>query len=472
MKAVIMAGGQGTRFWPVSRELYPKQLLKIGGEHTLLQETVLRLAPLVDPGDIHVVTGGKLLVDIRGQLGQIEGGESLMENIIVEPMPKNTAPAIGLAALVLKKSDPDAVMAVLPSDHLIKDRDGFHDTLKKAAALAEKGMLVVFGIKPDRPETGFGYIKAGGDVGGGGMKVERFVEKPDEETAVSYLESGDYLWNSGMFVWKASVILEEIAAHMPVLGRALADIDEALGGVGEKNVLEEAFETIDSESIDYGVLERSDKVCVLPANFDWSDLGSWSALDDVLEPGEDGNVTVGRVVSIDCNDTTFYAEDRLVAAVGLSDAIVVDTPDATLVCSKDKAQKVKDIVGILKEKGYEEYSTHKTVVRPWGSYTVLQTGPMYKIKRIEVNPGAKLSHQMHHHRSEHWVVVSGTALVTNDDKVYNVHVNESTYIPMSTKHRLENPGKVPLQIIEVQNGQYLDEDDIVRFEDDYGRNDA
>ena len=468
MKALIMAGGQGTRFWPLSRELYPKQLLKLGGGHTLLQETVLRLDPLVKPKDIFVVTSNKLLVDIKSQLGELGKG-ALPDNIILEPEPKNTAPAIGLAAVYLAKSDPEAVMAVLPSDHLIKDRAKFHSTLKKAGAFAKKGHLVVFGIGPDKPETGYGYIKLGKGVGSGAHMVERFVEKPDAKTAEAYVASGEYLWNSGMFVWKASAILGEIKRHMPELYKSLKKISAALGKKDEGKRLADEFAQIKPESIDYGVMEKSDNVVVVKASFDWSDLGSWSAIEDVIPPDKDGNVVVGRVVDLDCKGTTFYAEGRLVAAVGLTDMVVVDTADATLICRKDMTQKVKDVVGVLKQKGYDEYITHKTVKRPWGSYTVLQSGPGYKIKRIEVNPGAKLSHQMHHHRSEHWVVVAGTARVTNGDEVINVHVNESTFIPMSTGHRLENPGKVPLQIIEVQNGEYLEEDDIVRFGDDYGR---
>jgi len=299
--------------------------------------------------------------------------------------------------------------------------------------------------------------------------VDSFVEKPSLETAKGYVDSGDYLWNSGMFVWKAETILEEIKLHMPMLYKGLKKIWGALGTPKESGVLYREFEKIEPVSIDYGVMEKSKKTAVVLADFTWSDLGSWSAIEEVIPPDAYGNVSVGRVVDVDCRDTTFYAEDRLIAGIGLEGMIVVDTPDATLVCRKDKAQKVKDVVGMLKERGYEEYIVHKMVNRPWGSYTVIQTGPMYKIKRIEVKPGAKLSYQMHHHRSEHWIVVAGTARVTNGEKKYNVHINESTFIPMSTKHRLENPGKVPLQMIEVQNGEYLDEDDIVRFDDDYNR---
>jgi len=470
LKALIMAGGQGTRFWPLSRELYPKQLLKLGGSSTLLQQTVERLSGLMPPADIFVITGPKLVVDIKTQLSQLKKRDGIPpENIIVEPMPRNTAPAIGLGALRFIRQDPDAVMAVLPSDHMIKETTAFHDALKAAQGLADTGRLVVFGIRPTRPETGYGYIRLGRELSAGAYEVESFVEKPDRGTAEGYLASGDYLWNSGMFVWKASAILEEIKRHMPELYDALMRIDYATGTGDEEAVLEEVFGGIQAQSIDFGVMEKAEGVAAVIAGFSWSDLGSWDAIQAISEPDADGNVIAGRVVQLDCEDTTIYADERLVAGIGLRGMVVVDTADATLVCRKDMAQRVKDVVGILKERGYGEYSTHRTVQRPWGSYTVLQEGPMYKIKRIEVRPGARLSMQMHHHRSEHWVVVSGTARVTNGDRVYNVHVNESTYIPISTMHRLENPGKVTLEIIEVQNGQYLDEDDIVRMEDDFER---
>jgi len=469
MKALIMAGGQGTRFWPLSRELYPKQLLKLGVGKSLIQETVLRLDPLVKPKDVHIVTNKKLLSDISSQLSEI-GLDAVVKNILLEPEPKNTAPAVGLSAVILGNEKPDTVMAVLPADHVIADKKKYHAALRKAEKLAESGRLVVFGIRPSRPETGYGYIKMGGSLERGAWEVERFVEKPDRPTAEGYLLSGEYLWNSGMFVWRADVILEEMKRLMPELYRSLKKISAAAGKPTEAAVLAKEFAALKSVSIDYGVMEKSDRVVVVPVDFGWSDLGSWDAISDVIPADANGNVIVGtRVVNIDCRDTVFYTENRLVAAIGLNDAIVVDTPDATLVCRKDMAQRVKEVVAELKDRGFHEHITHQTVQRPWGSYTVLLTGPNYKIKTIEVKPGAKLSHQMHHHRSEHWVVVSGTALVTRGDELLNVHVNESTYIPVSTKHRLENPGKVPLRIIEVQNGEYLEEDDIVRFDDDYGR---
>ncbi len=467
MKALILAGGRGTRFWPLSRELYPKQLLRLGdGKETLLQQTVTRLSPVVKPGDISVITNNRLKVDVKSQLSEVSGGQT---EIILEPAPRNTAPAVGLGAVYMEHARPGSVMAVLPSDHLIREKDKFHAALKKAEKLAKEGYLVVFGIKPDRPETGYGYIKTGAPITAGAFKVEQFVEKPDLKTAGEYAQSSRYLWNSGMFVWKAESILDEIKLHMPPLYKSLKKIWGAIGTGKEQAVLAGEFGKITPLSIDYGVMERSRKAVVVPVDFTWSDLGSWRAIEEIFQKDKGGNVVIGNVVNIGCRDTTFYAEERLIAGIGLEGVVVVDTPDATLVCRKEEAQKVKDVVSLLKEKGAEEYIIHKTVRRPWGSYTVMQTGPMYKIKRIEVNPGAKLSHQLHHHRSEHWIVVAGTALVTNGERRYNVHVNESTFIPMSTKHRLENPGKVSLQIIEVQNGEYLEEDDIVRFDDDYGR---
>ena len=461
-----MAGGQGTRFWPLSRELYPKQLLKLGEERTLLQQTVLRLSGLVKPKDISVISSDKLLVDIKSQLAELDGGQF---NVILEPEPKNTAPAIGLGALYLERAQPGSVMAVLPSDHVIKEREKFHQALRKAEKLAREGYLVIFGIKPAKPETGYGYIKLGKALGGGAHMVERFVEKPDANTAKVFIKSGLYLWNSGIFVWRTDVILDEMKLLMPGLYKGLKKVWGAMGTPKEAATLAAEFKKLEPVSIDYGVMEKSRKTAVVMADFAWSDLGSWGAIEEIIKPDKKGNISVGKVVSLECMDTTFYAEDRLVAGIGLEGMIVVDTPDATLVCKKEMAQRVKDVVGTLREKGFEEYISHRTVQRPWGSYTVLLKGPGFKIKRIEVKSGARLSHQLHHHRSEHWVVVAGTARVTNGEKVETVHVNESTYIPMSTRHRLENPGKVLLQIIEVQNGEYLEEDDIIRFDDDFER---
>jgi len=477
MYAVIMAGGSGTRFWPLSREKMPKQLLKIGGEDTLICETVSRVSPLIKFEDIFIVTNQSLADTINYQLTS-KFDRSWDGNFILEPEAKNTAPALGLAALHLERLDPESVMVVLSADHSIRKADEFLSLLRNADEAARQDYLVTFGIKPDRPETGYGYIKAGekittedsrGQGTGDIHKVETFVEKPDIETAKGYLKDGRYYWNSGIFVWKTKTLLSEIEKRQPSLYNGLLKIRNVIGTSQEADVIREVFKGLNSISIDYAVMEKTDHAAVIIADIGWSDVGSWTALDDVSERDAAGNIITGNVIDIGSRDSIIYAEKRLVATIGLKDTVVVDTPDATLVCSKDRAQDVKKIVDELKKRKAEEHLTHRTVYRPWGSYTVLEMGDRYKIKRIVINPGAKLSHQMHNHRSEHWVVVSGTARVTNGEKVYDVHPNESTYIPMSTKHRLENAGKIPVQIIEVQNGEYLEEDDIVRFDDDYKR---
>ena len=474
MFAVIMAGGSGTRFWPLSREKMPKQLLKIGGEDTLIQQTVDRVLPLIGQKNIFIVTNQDLAVDITTQLGARFGG-SWEQNFILEPAAKNTAPALGLSALHLNRIDPEGIMVVLSADHAIRNIDAFRDCIRTAEKAALRDYLVTLGIKPTRPETGYGYIKSGEpcrDAGTDGVsRVERFVEKPDSTTAQGYLRSGQYYWNSGMFVWKVRTFLTEIERHMPSLHQGLLEIQKSIGSGRVPETVASVFSRLEPVSIDYGVMEKTDRAAVVPADIGWSDVGSWTALEEVTEKDSSGNIITGNVIDIGSAESVIYAEKRLVATIGLRDTIVVDTPDATLVCSRDRAQDVKKVVEELKKRKAEEHLTHRTVHRPWGNYTVLEEGDRYKIKRIVVIPGAKLSHQLHHHRSEHWVVVSGTARVTNGDKEYDVHTNESTYIPMSTKHRLENPGKVPLQIIEVQNGEYLGEDDIVRFDDDYNRHD-
>jgi mannose-1-phosphate guanylyltransferase/mannose-6-phosphate isomerase len=484
-----MAGGSGTRFWPVSREKMPKQLLKIGGEETLILQTVNRVLPVVRIDDIFIVANRALAESIGYQLSA-KFDRSWDGNFILEPEAKNTAPALGLAALHLERLDPDSIMVVLAADHSIRKTEVFLNLLKAAIEAAQQDYLVTFGIKPDRPETGYGYIKAGERIkfaesrgqsaegkidsslliaDGGVYSVEAFVEKPNIETAKEYLKHGGYYWNSGIFVWKTRTFLAEIEKHQPGLYQGLVEIRKSIGTDKETDVIKNVFKKLDSVSIDYAVMEKTGRAAVIPADIGWSDVGSWAALDDVSEKDKLGNVIMGNVIDIDSHDSILYADKRLVATIGLNNAVVVDTPDATLVCSKDRAQDVKKVVEELKKRKAEEHLSHRTVHRPWGSYTILEGGDHYKIKRIEVKPGAKLSHQLHYHRSEHWVVVAGTARVTNGDREYDVHPNESTYIPMSTKHRLENRGKVPLQIIEVQNGEYLEEDDIVRFDDDYNR---
>lgn len=479
MYAVIMAGGSGTRFWPLSREKMPKQLLNICGDETLIQQTVGRILPLIDRNNVFIVTNQALADDIGVQLLSKFGG-SWDNSFIIEPEARNTAPAIGLSALHLERIDPDGTMIVLSADHAIQRGEAFLDLLRWAGEAAQDDHLVTLGIRPDRPETGYGYIKAGDMLIGSGGKgqgargeaiynVEAFVEKPDLETAKQYLKNGTYYWNSGMFVWKTRMLLQEIEKHAPALHKGLVEIRKSVGTDKESEVVRKVFKKLQPISVDYAVMEKTGLAAVIPADIGWSDVGSWTALEDVSERDAAGNIITGNVLDIGSHDSIIYAEKRLVAAIGLKEMVVVDTPDATLVCPKEQAQEVKSVVAELKKRNAEEHLTHRTVHRQWGSYTVLEMGERYKIKRIEIKPGAKLSHQLHHHRSEHWVVVAGTARVTNGDKTYDVHPNESTYIPISSKHRLENPGKVPLQIIEVQNGEYLEEDDIVRFDDDYKR---
>ncbi len=471
--AVILAGGSGTRFWPLSRELYPKQLLKVLGNHTLIQETVRRVRPAVPVERTFVVTGAAHADSIRMQLDGADGVPK--QNILTEPVARNTAAAIGWAAAAVRRLDPDGVMLVMPADHVIPDSSKFLRAAELGAAVSEEGRLVTFGIKPTRPETGYGYIKAEGRralASRGSLKalaVSCFVEKPDLKTAKRYLKAGGFFWNSGIFVWRADAILEEIGASLPKLGRGLEQLAKTLGTPDAQRALEQFYKGAESISIDYGVLQRSKRAAVIPAPFRWSDVGNWSSLDEVVETDRAGNVRLGRIVDIGSRSSILYGENRLVATIGLDNMVVVDTADATLVCPKDRAQEVKQIVERLRLEKAPEHLIHKTVHRPWGSYTVLEEGPRFKVKRVTVNPGGRLSLQRHHHRSEHWVVTAGTARVTCGDRVFELHVNESTGIPEGASHRLENPGKVPLDIIEVQSGDYVGEDDIVRLADDYGR---
>lgn len=463
--ASILAGGVGSRFWPLSRETAPKQLLKVVGDESLLKTTIRRLSPLVPPERVLIVTNARQAELIRLHLTY--DGHAVTPEYVIEPFGKNTAPAIGLAAIELFRKDPGAVMAVLPSDHIIEESKPFREALKAGYRAALDGHLVTFGIKPVTPATGYGYIKAragrlekidGFDV----RAVERFVEKPDIKKARAYLKAGGYFWNSGIFLWRVDRILEEFKIHLPGIHRALMEI---LDGTD----LTDAYGRMESISIDYGVLEKAGDVVVIPASFPWSDMGTWSSFSEVVGPDNDGNIIKGRVVDIGSKDSIIFGCDRAVATIGLKDIILVDTPDATLVCPKERAQEVKDVVGLMKKKGYAEHEYHKTVERPWGSYTLLEKGDGYKIKKIRVGPHRRLSLQAHQHRSEHWVVIAGMARVQRGEETVDVAVNQSTYIPRGVKHRLENPLDVPLEIIEVQNGRYVEEDDIVRFDDDFKR---
>ena len=476
--AIILAGGSGVRFWPLSRESSPKQMLQIVGGDTLLRQTIQRINGFVPPENIWIVTTEDKAQDIRFH---IESLRSIAEKIqfIKEPIGRNTAPAIGLTAIYLRRLSPESVMVVMPSDHAIPGKENFLSDLELAIQGAKKNYLITFGIKPSRPETGYGYIKANRSSKTevkGLLKVKCFVEKPDLETAKTYLSDDSYFWNSGIFVWKTSKILSEIEKHLPSLYKTLREIEgllfSDLNVRNDPNILnrfKDRYSCMENISIDYGIMERSHKTLMVPATFQWSDLGSWSALDEMIVKDDEGNILRGNTIDIGSQDSIIFAGERLIATLGLKDMVVVDTPDATLVTPKERAQEVRKIVEVLKRSGREEHLIHKTVERPWGSYTVLEKGQGYKIKRVVIKPKAKLSLQLHKRRSEHWVVVAGEARVTKEDQTYLVRTYESTYIPKQTRHRLENPADAPLQIIEVQNGDYLEEDDIERFDDDYGR---
>jgi mannose-1-phosphate guanylyltransferase / mannose-6-phosphate isomerase len=467
VQAVILAGGSGSRLWPLSRQQLPKQFLSLHGEASLLDATVQRLHPLVAADDVWVVTGRALAAG--------EAFDSLQGyRQVLEPVGRNTAPAIAIAAALLQDQlQADPVMVVLPADHIIRHEQEFQRRLQTAIDAAASGDLVTFGITPTRPDTGFGYIEgegAGQDV----LKVRRFTEKPDAATAESFVASGHYYWNSGMFVWKASSILEQIDQHLPEVAVVLGEMRDAWRqGTPWQEVISREFARMPDISIDYGVLERSDKVSLVPCDIGWSDVGSWDAVHEIADKDDDGNAVSGNVLALDCRDSLLRSQHRLIAAIGLEDVIAVETPDALLLVRRGESQRVREVVDALKARGGTEHIEHLTVKRPWGCYTVLEDRASgYKLKRIEVKPGHSLSLQSHQHRSEHWVVVSGTATVTRDSETYTVAKNESTYIPIGMRHRLENRGKVPLHIVEVQVGEYLGEDDIERFDDRYGRDEG
>ena len=470
---VILAGGSGTRFWPLSRERFPKQLLRIIGEETLIQQTVRRLLRSMSAERIVVVTNENQADSIKLQLANWK--DELSGNIICEPEGRNTAPAIGLAALQLLCRDPEAVMVVLPADHVIAQPAKFQQAVRLGEELASKGNLVTFGIQPSRPETGYGYIqpqrrsRVGSRGKMTGYKVARFVEKPDMSTAQRYVRSGNFFWNSGIFMWKASVVIRELETQKPALLKGLKRIVKMIEAGASNADIAKHYHRLESVSIDHGVMEQSAHAAVIPVDFGWSDVGSWGSLEEVASLDQSGNVVNGNIMDIGSTNSVLFADRRMVATIGLSDMVVVDTPDATLVCPKSRAQDVKKIVQELKKRGSPEHLEHLTVMRPWGAYTVLEEAAGYKVKRITVMPGRRLSLQLHHKRSEHWVVITGRARVTCGEEVYDLHAGQSTGIPVETPHRLENPGSEVLEIIEVQNGAYLGEDDIVRFQDDFGR---
>jgi mannose-1-phosphate guanylyltransferase/mannose-6-phosphate isomerase len=465
---LILSGGSGTRLWPVSRRNLPKQFLSLSGDGTLFQQTVTRTrglpsvgAPIVVASEDHRFLAADQLLEL-GTTGA---------TIVLEPVARNTAPAIALGALKALESDPDALLLVLPADHLIGDAESFGKAVQQALPAAREGWLLTFGIHPDRPETGFGYIRRAESIGENAYRVGKFVEKPDLSTAESYLKDGGYDWNSGMFMFKASRYLEELGTHAPAM---LAAVREAYA-TGHKDldfvrVDSDAFAKVPDNSIDYAVMEKTSHAAVIPVDCAWSDIGSWSALWMSGEHDAQGNQREGDTMAIDTRNSLLRSHDRhMIATVGVEDLVIVSTPDATLVAHRSAAQDVKKVVDQLKASGRTEHSFHRVVHRPWGSYDSLEAGGRFQVKRIVVKPGASLSLQKHHHRAEHWIVVSGTAEVTCDENVFLLGENQSTYIPLGSVHRLRNPGKMPLELIEVQSGSYLGEDDIVRFDDVYGR---
>jgi mannose-1-phosphate guanylyltransferase/mannose-6-phosphate isomerase len=474
MISVILAGGSGERFWPLSRESQPKQLLNIAGEKTLIQQTVERLLPLTPIDRIYIITNEQHAFQTLSQLAPLGFSP---DHLIAEPVGRNTAPAVALAA-ELFQDQPDEIMAVFPADHVASDSDAFHDTLRQAETAAQQGYLVTIGIKPTRPETGYGYTLKGGDLENldNAFKVGQFVEKPDRETAEHFLKQKKFYWNCGIFAWKVSAIRKELQQYAPNVIAPLAGIGNHIQNTKGKftyHVFDgkgrKIFESLPSISIDYAVMEPSQNAAMVPTAMPWNDVGAWNALDDISKVDSEGNVLSKDVYQVDCTGTLVKGDGRLIGAVGLKDMIVVDTPDALLICPKDRAQDVKQLVERLKGKQRPETKLHATVQKPWGSYTTLDQREGYLLKRIEVLPGESLSLQSHKHRAEHWLVVSGKAEVECDDKKINLKERETTLIPKGAKHRLANPGKKLLVLIETQFGDTLDENDIKRYTDLYGR---
>ena len=458
---VIMAGGSGTRLWPLSRAAHPKQFLRLHGEDTMLQATVKRLSGLDIQASITICNEEHRFF-VAEQLREIDK----LGSIILEPVGRNTAPAIALAALAVKD---DPLLLVLAADHVIQDEAAFREAVIRAIPLAEAGKLVTFGIVPSEPHTGYGYIKRGKDIGEG-FEVDAFVEKPSSDVAQDYFSLGDYYWNSGMFLFRASNYLEELKKFRPdILEQCQGSVMDVKTDLDFLRIDKDMFESCPAESVDYAVMEKTSHAVVVPMDAGWSDIGSWSSLWDISEKDSEGNSTHGDVILHNTRNSYVRSDNKLVAVIGVDDLVVVSTKDALMVAHKDSVQDVKMITESLKIQARSEWQLSREVYRPWGKYDSIDSGERYQAKRITVKPGAKLSVQMHHHRAEHWVVVSGTARVTNGDEIFLLAENESTYIPIGVVHALENPGKVDLELIEVQSGSYLGEDDIVRFEDRYGR---
>lgn len=463
-----MCGGAGSRLWPVSREAHPKPFIRLADGESLLQKAFLRAAALDGVNEILTVTNRELFFKTEDEFRDVNRRQ-LGTSFILEPFGRNTAAAVAAAALhVARAHGEQAVMLVLAADHVITQFDAFADAVRQAEKLAKQGKVVTFGVRPDAPEIAYGYIEADGE------RVVQFVEKPKVEQAQAYLESGRFLWNSGMFCFTAGTMLQEMAEHCPeVLDSVRASLDQSPSSTSPHGVqirLEPgSFGAVPDISVDYAVMEKCRHAAVVPCDIGWSDVGSWASLSELSAADDHGNRVEGEALLVDVENTFVHSGSRLIGAVGVRNLLVIDTPDALLVADRDRAQDVKHVYAELKARGHEAYKVHRTAHRPWGTYTVLEEGPRFKIKRIVVKPGASLSLQMHHHRSEHWVVVSGMAKVVNGEQEFLVGIDESTYIPAGHKHRLENPGIVDLVMIEVQSGEYLGEDDIVRFEDNYGR---
>jgi mannose-1-phosphate guanylyltransferase/mannose-6-phosphate isomerase len=466
---LILSGGSGTRLWPVSREAYPKPFIKLPDGRSLLQKTLDRLLPLGNVPEVVTVTNREHFFATRDEYRG--SGLACDHFFVLEPCARNTAPAVAVGVLAIAaRHGADATVLVLPADHLVPDAEAFATCAHQAEQLAEQGHLVTFGVPPVYPETGFGYIERGEALDPSGYRVQRFTEKPSLETAQEMIQAGRFYWNSGMFCFRADVFLQELARLAPEIYAGAVQCWDAIAAKDDHvHLSQEIFGRIPDISVDYAVMERSDRVAVVPATFAWSDVGSWKAVSELTPPDQSGNRNQGEAIFVDSRNCYVQSDSRMVAAVGVDGLMIVDTPDALLVASRDHVQDVKKVAQQLKLAQHPTHLLHRTVVRPWGTYTVLEEGSGFKIKRIVVKPGASLSLQMHYHRSEHWIVVSGTAKVVNGELEILVRTNESTFIPAGQKHRLENPGRVDLVMIEVQSGSYLEEDDIVRFEDRYGR---